>query len=60
MGEQGAEQIHSHFKKLEMTYSGITDPLERLQYIMHEHMLQTAPSLSSLQPSPPKKTKVAQ
>jgi hypothetical protein len=34
---------------LEGVYSSIADPLQRLKYIMHEHMLQTAPSLSALQ-----------
>ena len=56
MGEQGAEQIHAHIHHLEGVYSGIADPLQRLKYIMHEHMLQTAPSLSALQP-PLKKRK---
>lgn len=50
MGEQGAEQIHSHIHHLEQVYRGIRDPLQRLKYIMHEHMLQTAPELHCLEP----------
>ena len=57
MGEQGAEQIHAHIHHLEATYSNIPDPLRRLEYIMHEHSLQTSPSLCSLQPPKPKRIK---
>ena len=48
MGDQGAESIHSHVKKLEANYSGITNRLDRLKYIFNEYMLETAePEASS-------------
>ena len=50
MGEQGAESIHSHVKKLEANYSGITNRLDRLKYIFNEYMLETAPCLQNLKP----------
>ena len=55
MGEQGTEQILVHIHRLETVYSGIADLLQCLKYIIHEHMLQTAPALTTLQPPPPKK-----
>ena len=56
MGEQGAESIHAHLMKLETTYQGIANDVERLKYIFKEHMLESAPSLVSLRP-PAKKRK---
>lgn len=59
MGEQGAESIHAHMMKLERTHQGIANDVERLRYIVHEHMLESAPSLTSLRPDPrPKKRKL--
>lgn len=55
MGEQGMEQIHSHIHRLEKTYCGVTNPLHRLTYVMREHLLQTAPALSTLEPAPKKR-----
>ena len=33
MGEQGAESIHAHLNRLETTYCGITNGVERLKYV---------------------------
>jgi len=44
MGEQGAESIHAHIMKL-----------ERIRYIMKEHMLESDPSLTCLIPAPKKR-----
>lgn len=50
MGEQGAESIHSHVKKLENTHASIPNPLDRLRYIFKMYMIETNPSLLSLRP----------
>jgi hypothetical protein len=50
MGEQGAESIHSHVKKLETTHASIPNPLDRLRYIFKMYMIETNPSLLSLRP----------
>ena len=50
MGEQGAESIHSHVKKLEMTHASIPKPLDRLRYIFKMYMIETNPSLLSIKP----------
>ena len=57
MGEQGAEQIHAHINSLLRTYTGVADPVKRLAYVMKEHQLQTAPTLSTLRPPPVKRKK---
>ena len=59
MGEQGAESVHSHFHRLEATYCGIPNRLDRLTYIFREHILETSPPLTNLQP-PIKKRKVSE
>ncbi len=46
MGEQGAESIHAHIMHLEQTHQGIANDVDRLHYIMKEHMLESAPSLT--------------
>lgn len=56
MGEQGAESIHAHMMRLAEINRGIENDVKRLEYIMKEHMLESAPSLTSLRP-PPKKRK---
>ena len=50
MGEQGAESIHAHMMRLERTYQGVANEVDRLKYIIKEHMLESAPSLTSLRP----------
>ena len=57
MGEQGAESIHAHMMRLERTYQGVANEVDRLKYIFKEHMLVSAPSLTSLRP-PIKKRKL--
>ena len=60
MGEQGAESIHAHLMKLERVYHGISNPVERLKYIFKEQILESAPSLVSLQPPPQKRRKTTE
>ena len=55
MGEQGAEAIHAHMHQLDTTHRGIPNELDRLQYIVREHGLETAPSLTSLRPAAKKR-----
>lgn len=50
MGEQGAESIHAHLHRLERTYSGIPNGLQRLKYIFNMYQLETAPTLQTLRP----------
>ena len=50
MGEQGAESIHSHLKRLEATYSTIPNKVDRLKYIFNMYNLEVAPSLQTLRP----------
>ena len=52
MGEQGAESIHAHLMRLERIHQGIVNDVQRLKYIVREHMLESAPSLTSLRPAP--------
>ena len=50
MGEQGAESIHAHLIKLERLYQGIANPVDRLEYIFSEQMLESEPSLLVIRP----------
>ena len=52
MGEQGAEFIHAHFKRLERIHQGIPNDVDQLKFIMKEHQLESEPSLNSLRPHP--------
>ena len=51
MGEHGAESIHAHINRLQMTYCGVTNPVERLRQIYNMYSLETTPSLTTLRPS---------
>ena len=51
MGEQGAESLHAHIKKLERQYCGVANELERLKHIVKEHNLQSSPQLNNFQPA---------
>ena len=51
MGEQGAESIHAHLNRLELTYGGIQNKLDRLKYIFQMYAIETAPSLQTLKPA---------
>ncbi len=57
MREQGAESMHSHFMKLERNNQSIANEVERLKYIVKQHMLESDPLLNSLRPPPAKKRK---
>jgi len=57
MGEQGAESLHAHLMRLERTYQGVANEVDRLKCIFKEHMLQSAPSLVTLRPPPAKRKK---
>ena len=50
MGDQGAESIHAHFMRLERTNQGIPNEVDRLKYMVKEHILQSEPSLTNLRP----------
>ncbi len=50
MGEQGAESIHAHFQHLERVYAGMLNALKRMECLMKEHYIETAPSTASLCP----------
>ena len=50
MGEQGAESIHAHLNRLEATYSGVQNDLDRLKYIFRMYSVEVDPSLQTLQP----------
>ena len=52
MGEQGAESIHAHMMRLERTYQGVANEVDRLKYIVKEHLIESAPSLTGLRPQP--------
>ena len=42
MGEQGAESIHAHLRKLEEK-SGVSNKLQKLFYVVKEHNLKASP-----------------
>lgn len=50
MGEQGAESIHAHLNRLEATYGGMRNKLDRLKHIFQMYSIETAPSLQTLKP----------
>ena len=54
MGEHGAESIHAHINLLETQFHGISNPLDRLKYIVKEHNVE-ASSLLNVEASPLKK-----
>ena len=63
MGEQGAESIHARFNRLYQTYctvSSTSHPVEKLKYIMMEHLLSISPTLITAKPPPSKRAKRSQ
>ncbi|KAL5506255.1 hypothetical protein EMCRGX_G007860 [Ephydatia muelleri] len=63
MGEQGAESIHARFNRLYQTYSTVSStshPVEKLKYIMKEHLLSISPTLITAKPPPSKRAKKSQ
>ena len=57
-GEQGGESIHHEFKQMKNRYSNIKNPVDRLQYLMNQHLLSTFPKAQELKPEV-KKRKLA-
>lgn len=55
MGEQGAESVHAHLMHLERRNQGIPNDVDRLRYIIREHMLGSDPSLTTLRPAAKKR-----
>ena len=51
MGEHGAESIHAHINRLQTTYSGVANSVERLRQIYNMYTLETTPSLTTLRPT---------
>ena len=44
LSEQGAESIHANFNSMMWTYNNIRNPVERMERVLKEHYLRTAPS----------------
>ena len=57
-GEQGGESIHHEFNRMKNNYSNIKNPVDRLKYIMKQHLLSTFPEAQVLKPQV-KKRKLA-
>lgn len=51
MGEQGAESIHALIQKLETQYHGVVSDLNRLDYVVGEHLQYPMRSTVSLIPA---------
>ena len=49
-GEQGGESLHHQFKAMQSRYKNIRNPLERLRYMMNQHLKNTNPFAQDLQP----------
>ena len=54
MGEQGAESLHAQIHTLENRFCGVSNELQRLEYVVREHNIQSAPEIRDLQPPPRK------
>lgn len=57
MGEQGAESIHAHLMRMERTFQGIANEVDRYKYIFKLQLLESDPSLVALRPPPQKRPK---
>jgi hypothetical protein len=42
--EQGAESIHAEFNTMLRTYASTRNPVDRLKYILKEHLLRNSPT----------------
>ena len=63
MGEQGAKSIHARFNRLYQNYCTVfstSHPVEKLKYIMKEHLLSISPTLITAKPPPSKRAKKSQ
>lgn len=49
-GEQGGESIHHEFKRMKNRYSNVKNPVDRLRYLMNQHLLATYPKAQELKP----------
>ena len=49
-GEQGGESIHHEFKRMKHRYCGIKNELDRLRYLMEQHLLAVHPKIRELKP----------
>lgn len=56
-GEQGAESLHAHIKKICTSYASIPNRVERLKNILKEHHLQVSPLLVAQEPERSKEKK---
>ena len=50
LGVQGVESIHRYFNVLERAYCGVRDPAQKLQLMLKEYTLHTAPSNVAARP----------
>jgi len=55
MGEQGAEFIHAHTMRLETTYQGIPDAVQRLKQVIQEQIIESDPTLTEMRPEAKKR-----
>lgn len=51
----GGESVHAHLMNLERMNKGIPNEVDRLRYIVREHMLESDPSLTCLRPAAKKR-----
>ena len=49
-GEQGGESIHHDIKRMQSRYDCIKSPLDRLRYLMKQHLLTTNPQAQEIKP----------
>ena len=55
--EQGGEGIHHEFNKMKSRYDNIKNPVDRLRYIMSQHLLTACPDAQSIKPMQKKRKK---
>ena len=49
-GEQGGESIHKEFNRMRDRYANIRNPVDRLKYVMNQHLLTAFPRAQELKP----------
>ena len=57
LGEQGSESIHARFNSLGISYRNIRNPVERLKFMVKEHLITIAPENVDARPPPIKRAK---
>lgn len=50
-GEQGGESIHHDFRRMRTNYFNIKNQVDRLKYIMKQHLLTTNPEAPDMRPA---------